>query len=56
MMIVSTQPPKYPETPPSRSPIVNEIAIPTRPTVSEIWPPYSSRDSTSRPNGSAPSR
>ena len=39
MMSVSTQPPKYPETPPSSSPIVNEIAIPTSPTVSEIWEP-----------------
>src|SRR5437867_2050868 len=40
MMTVSTQPPKYPATPPSSSPSVNEIAIPTSPTVSQSWEPW----------------
>ena len=56
MITVSTNPPKYPAMPPSSSPSVNEIAMPTSPTVSEICAPYSRRDSTSRPNESLPNR
>ena len=52
---LSTQPPKYPLTPPSTIPMENEIRMPITPTVRLTCEPTRVRDSRSRPNLSVPS-
>ena len=55
-MTLSTQPPKYPERPPSRQPRMNAMDTPTRPTLSEMREATMIRERTSRPSRSVPSR
>ena len=53
---VSMIPPLYPATNPITAPVTTVVPIATSPTVSDIRPPYSSRDSVSRPNSSVPNQ
>src|SRR5690554_679685 len=55
MIRVSSQPPTYPAIDPSASPASSERPVATSPTSSETRAPAMMRDSTSRPNSSAPS-
>ncbi len=55
-MTVSTQPPCKPEMPPSVTPSSRLSATPARPIVSEVCVASTSRENTSRPNWSVPSR
>ena len=55
-MIMSSQPPKYPEMPPSRTPRITLSATATRPTVIEVRVPNIMRDHWSRPSRSVPRR
>src|SRR3984957_21145846 len=52
----STIPPAYPATPPTSTPMIDARPVATTPTSSDTRAPKISRDSTSRPLGSVPSR
>ena len=56
MMILSTAPPKYPDTSPSTTPTAVEMAVAISPTSRETRVAYSRRLNTSRPIWSVPSR
>ena len=52
----STLPPMYPATAPHNTPMSRLTTAPTAPTSSEICPPYSVREKTSRPWTSVPNQ
>src|SRR5690554_3434724 len=52
----SIRPPKYPAKAPSTRPILKEIDTDTKPTDSEILPPYRVRAKMSRPISSVPNQ
>ncbi len=54
--IASVMPPAYPAMPPTRTPITDARLVATTPTRSDTRAPKISRESTSRPFGSVPSR
>ncbi len=56
MRMVSTKPPKNPETAPTRTPTTVAIPAAAKPTSSEIWPPYMIRPRMSKPVLSVPER
>ena len=56
MITLSTQPPKYPEIAPTVTPISRDTATAMKPTVREMYEPFSIREKTSRPRLSVPSQ